>query len=460
MKTTLLSITLVLAAFLTNAQDWENVGTLGITSGQNGRAIIEWDGKLVMAGKFSELENNAIGNIASWDGSSWTELGDGISGDVRCMAIYNGELYIGGNISQNATFTTDLPSVCKLSNGVWVGVSDENVVGIADDMMVWNNELYVVSNSWSLPNKIMKYDGNTWSQVGPDVGQFNDNHSVASIDTFNNELYILGRFADLGTGGANRIAKLNGNTWESVGFPTSGVENNLIKGWLNDMIVYDGKIFVGGSIHDFTGSGGSETSRLASFDGTTWTGYPFDQNTSGEIHTLLVHDDVLYVGGEFSHYEQSEIANSVLIFDEMDDNAFMATGFYSADGSSNGTDHLAVVNGSVYATGDFEKFGSAGTSEGIAKFNGVLPTPYIASIFENDATSSLNVYPNPVADQLFLNGSETGQLSIYNALGELVVLENITTTERTIDVHYLTAGTYSAVLDAEEGRFTQTVVVQ
>jgi hypothetical protein len=459
MKNFVLAGLILLIGTYSQAQDWENVGTQGITSGQNGRALIEWDGKLVMAGKFTELEGASIKNIGIWDGSSWSELGDGIQGDVRCMAIYNGELYIGGNISQNGLLTTDLPSVCKLSNGVWVGVSDENVVGIADDMMVWDGALYVVSNDWSLPNKIIKYDGASWTQVGGDVGQYGDNHSIACVDTFNNELYIGGRFADLGIGGANRIAKLNGNNWESVGFPTSGVENNIIKGWVNDLISFNGKLFAGGSIFDFTGGGGTDKPRLASYDGTTWTGYPFDQNNVGEVNTLLEYDNVLYVGGEFGHWEQSEIANGVLIFNEMDENKFMTTGFYNPDGSSNTVDHLAVISGSVYAAGDFENFGTAGTSEGIAKFNGVLPLPF-TSIFEPTSNQVLQVYPNPTTDLITIGGVDEGRVSVFSVAGQRLIDRPMTISSRNLDLNTLDAGVYSIVLDSEDGRFVQTVVLQ
>lgn len=458
MKSTLLAFGIILTLCSARAQDWENVGTSGITSGQDGRALIEWNGQLVMAGKFSSLDGIPIGNIAIWDGSSWSQLGDGISGDVRCTAIYNGELYIGGNINTNATSLNDLPSVCKLANGVWTGVSDENVVGIADDMLVWNGELYVVSNFWSLPNKIMKFDGTNWTQVGGDVGQFGDNHSIATIDTFNNELYIAGRFADLETSGANHIAKFNGNTWESVGFPTSGEENNLIKGWINDIVSHEGKLYVGGSIHDFTGSSTTDKPRLASYDGTSWTGYSFDENNSGEIKSLLIHEGVLYCGGEFAHWEQNEVANGVLIFNEMDDNEFMTTGFYNADGSSNAVEDLAVINGSVYATGDFENFGTSGVTVGIARFNGVLPLPF-TSVNEFDY-HSLNVHPNPAVANFNVEGVQTGNLRIFNATGEIVAEKVIESSSRNIDISSLSSALYLVVLQTEDALFSQRLVVQ
>lgn len=459
MKRTLLITIVFLSTQLASfAQDWENVGTQGVTSGQRGRALVEFDGNLIMGGQFSEVEGVSAVNIAEWDGSAWSQVGDGLFGDVRCLAVYNNELYAGGNISGNAMGQGNLPSVCKLSNGVWVGVSDANVVGIADDMMVWNGELYVVCNDWSLPNKVMKFDGSTWTQVGADLGQFGGNHRAECVGAFNNELYVGGRFAGVGTGGANRLAKLNGTSWESVDFPVLGEVNGIIAGWINCMVEYNGELFVGGVFSDFSGVSSTATPRLASFDGTTWTGYPFDQNAAGEVKDLLVYNDILYVAGEFLHYEQQELARCVLIFDESDANAFMTTGFANSNGSNFDARDLAVINSSVHVTGKFQQFGSAGTSADIAKFNGVLPVPY-SSVSDLVEHRELSLFPNPATESFMLETEVAGILRVYDAAGRMVLTEALSAGKHAVETLGLSNGIYTVNFETAKSLAVQKLMV-
>ncbi|MCF8275709.1 MAG: T9SS type A sorting domain-containing protein [Flavobacteriales bacterium] len=460
MKTKLL-FTLLLSVIIipSFAQDWMNVGTDGITSGQNGRALIEFDGNLVMGGYFSELENVAIGNVGIWNGSNWAQLGDGINGDVRCMAILNNELYIGGNINSNLAGNVTLPSVCKLVNGNWVAVSNVSEVGIADDMLVWNNELYVVSNDWSLPHKVMKFNGIVWSQVGSSIGAFNDNQRLEAIEVYDDELYLGGRFADVGTGGANRLAKFNGTDWESVSFPMSGEISGTIAGWVNDLEVHDNKLFVGGLLLDLNLPSMSSAPQLASFDGTDWAAYSFDANIGGSIISLLSYDGHLYCGGDFGAYEEDVISTGVAIWNDEDANDFMSTGMYADGWGSSKVDFLGVCDGSVYSCGNFADFGSAGTSKGIARFNGVIPNPATSINEVEQKLQKLELYPNPSSDLVQLKLNEKSYIKAFDMLGNLVF--SAQANERNvIDVSKWNAGIYSIVAESENKVITERLVIQ
>ena len=65
-------------------------------SGFNGHtfnALGVYDGNLILGGLFD------TGNVAAWDGSSWSQLGSGIGGQVLVFAVYDNELIVGGNFS-------------------------------------------------------------------------------------------------------------------------------------------------------------------------------------------------------------------------------------------------------------------------------------------------------------------------------------------------------------------------
>src|SRR5690242_19564349 len=72
--------------------------------GPNGAvtAIKVGDGRLVIAGDFSEVGNTKASRIAQWDGERWSDLGGGLgAGTIRCIAIRGSQIYVGGDF-QNA----------------------------------------------------------------------------------------------------------------------------------------------------------------------------------------------------------------------------------------------------------------------------------------------------------------------------------------------------------------------
>ncbi len=75
---------------------WEAIGSI---DDAEVRDIVKYQGKLVVAGRF-ELPGGR--DIAEWDGAQWQSLGPGIidlMSGPRCLAVYQDELYVGGQIA-------------------------------------------------------------------------------------------------------------------------------------------------------------------------------------------------------------------------------------------------------------------------------------------------------------------------------------------------------------------------
>ena len=51
---------------------------------------------LLVTGIFSQIGTASVLNIARWDGNSWSALGSGLNGIGVRMAIWDGDLYVGG----------------------------------------------------------------------------------------------------------------------------------------------------------------------------------------------------------------------------------------------------------------------------------------------------------------------------------------------------------------------------
>lgn len=79
------------------------------------------------------------------------------------------------------------------------------------------------------------------------------------------------------------------------------------------------------------------------------------------------------------------------------------------------------------------------------------------------ASAHLLVYPNPTAGQLVVEGDKLSQISVYNAVGQLVhtaPLPTRTTTRAVLNLSHLGAGLYILAITNDEHRYTRRVVVE
>jgi len=87
---------------------WQPIGA-GLDGGSvRALATFEREGEsqLIVAGDFETIGGATMGNIAAFDGDSWTSLGDGLDGTVLALTIYNAdaagaELIAGGVFAQS-----------------------------------------------------------------------------------------------------------------------------------------------------------------------------------------------------------------------------------------------------------------------------------------------------------------------------------------------------------------------
>jgi len=149
-------------------------------------------------------------------------------------------------------------------------------------------------------SRIARWDGTSWSVLGSGM-----NGSVRALTVHDGgggpALYAGGDFTTAGGVAASRIARWDGTSWAALG---SGM--NLVGGDndanVNALTVHDNggvpALYAGG---EFTTAGGVAASRIARWDGTSWSA--LGSGVAGRVYALTDHDDgsgpALYVGGEF-----------------------------------------------------------------------------------------------------------------------------------------------------------------
>jgi hypothetical protein len=142
------------------------------------------------------------------------------------MAVYNGELYVGGYFHQLTGEAGD--NIMKWNGNSWSDLGPGNDIDTAhqiDALIVYHGELYAAGigdgGAGGVPNtqRIAKWDGTQWHSLGTFIGTSTTNpRYILTMTIFNDELYIGGKFDTLDLTVVNNIAKYNNATgiFESV----------------------------------------------------------------------------------------------------------------------------------------------------------------------------------------------------------------------------------------------------
>ncbi len=133
-------------------------------------ALNKYKDTLYVCGSFSTYNNTTIGPIAKWNGLEWKRVGGAVNvqGSVYCMAEYAGEFYIGGSffLNNGSAF-----NIAKWNGNTWLPVGNGIAAGANSvrDMVVFENELYVVGNFSQVDNmpckNAAKWDGTAWHSL-------------------------------------------------------------------------------------------------------------------------------------------------------------------------------------------------------------------------------------------------------------------------------------------------------
>ncbi len=316
-----------------DGETWQSVGA-GVSG--NVYALSYRDGFLYAGGTFALSGGLTVNNVAVYDGSSWSGLGSGVNGSVQCIAFdKNGVLHVGGNFS-NASVLYKWSGVSWLSiatppsgggviytvafdysgsiyvGGGFVGIASLSTNNLAKfDGAIWrdvtgytapntrlpdpnyngfltyaNNGgvIYSVGSDAFVTNRIVKWDGVSWSVLSGHVSYIN----VMAVDNAG-VLYVGGGFTDIDGVTVNRIAKWTGVEWQALGAGLDGAVRAIAFDSSNN-------VFVGG---DFIKAGGITVNRLAKWNGVAWSA--LGSGANGSVNALRFDSNQnLYAGGTFS----------------------------------------------------------------------------------------------------------------------------------------------------------------
>lgn len=291
-------------ASITSIAKWNGGNWLPVGTGfgnpnwyQTILALAVYNGELYAGGNFSISGGAPANNIAKWNGTSWSSVGNGANDHVYSMVVYNGELYAAGYPG----FANNLPTcVAKWDGSSWstVGTGPDNIIDFTVTLTVFNGALYAAGSygGWGgVPQyyNIAKWDDTAWT----DLNAYTDG-PVLSMIGHNSDLYIGGEFTSVSSISANQVARWDGINWAPLGTGL-GSGNNYDP--VLSLAVYKDGLYAGGH---FATAGGTIVNHIAKWNGSTWSS--LSQGTDYGVKALEADNAALYVGGSrFAGYDSN-----------------------------------------------------------------------------------------------------------------------------------------------------------
>ncbi len=297
----------------------------------------------------------------------WAPLGKGLKAPVNytpvwTQAVYNGNLYFGGNF--DTVNNTREYSLAEWNGANWNAFSNTDSAALVASMIVYNGNLIVAGGFNKIDGvpclNIAQWNGSSWSALG---GGITTAFYVDALAVYKGNLYAAGWFTSAFVG-CHNIAMWNGSTWSPVGLGVYDlqVHGQKVGGVIFTLCVYNGKLYAGGK---FDSAGGVAATNIASWDGTSWSavGTGLQDSTFG---ALTVFNNELYAGGYLGAWNKS-----LGIIDKWNGTSWtpVGTGYTGKRYSGSKIFSLCVYDNAVCAGGDFDTIGGTAANN-IAYWDG------------------------------------------------------------------------------------------
>ncbi len=260
-----------------------------------------------------------------------------------------------GDLSLTSAFQSQAAASCQTDGSeIWdtaYGSRFRGVYAIAVD----GDKVVVGGIDQTFQDIVAMWNGQNWTVLG----EFNDNVETIAIN--GDDIYIGGRFSQVSSTAAQRIAKWNQTTgtWSALG---SGMDKTVYA-----LAISNGILYAGGA---FTTAGNDGDAHLVAWwDGTQWHHFNPTAEFSGvfeHVRALAVDGNNVFIGGAFSDLKiggNSNLVLNIVLWDRA-----TGTWFRLGSGVNNTVRALTMIGNNLYVGGSFTTAGGGAASK-IARWN-------------------------------------------------------------------------------------------
>ncbi|MBE1488045.1 hypothetical protein [Plantactinospora soyae] len=329
---------------------------------------------LIVGGIFGATGAGTANNIARLNGSTWSSFtgpgGTGADSQVAVLGVFDGDLiaggsfmYAGGNLVRG---------IARWDGTDWLPLTGSSGTGVMTmpfdfvaSLAVYNGDLIVGGQflrAGSVPvNHVARWDGAEWYPLTGPSGTGVDYAAVRDLAIYGGALIVGGGFTQAGGIPASRIARWNGSTWSTLG---AGLGTTQVTADVAALTIYNGALIAAGYFDD---AAGVTANHVARWNGTAWsvlTG-PSGTGTSDPVRDVTVYNGALIVAGHFTHAGGLPV-NYIA---RWNGSAWSGLTGPSGTGTNSTVYTVTVRSGALIVGGDFSQAG--GVSAGyLGRWNG------------------------------------------------------------------------------------------
>ncbi|MGB0403382.1 MAG: T9SS type A sorting domain-containing protein [Salibacteraceae bacterium] len=414
------------------AQDWKVIGEFN--SGIECLYADEKSDLLYVGGAFETVNGNYISGVATWNGQSWGELNFGVQydslqmnwgGGVAQITNYQDKLIVVGTFEHVGYYQKSRNAALWNTDSLkWEPLNWETEKHGSIDFIFNTNDTTFVLGTYDsiggLASKGVNYlHQNQWTNMSPPDGAEIPKVLVPYLGS-----YYLGGNMNGSILDVNDIARWDGLKFQPVG---TGVSGGF--GWVNDMIVYQNELYIGGSFTVATGHAGDYIMK--------WDGQQY-HNVGGfdyPITDFKIHNDILYTSGLFDYYE-GERTNQIAWYEP-------EIGWHALSDD----DHDVISNFDFYRNELYISRNYNGKKE-VLKYQKKLPS----SISKKISNTSFNLFPNPSSTIINISGlSDDDECHLVDLNGKILIKSR----SSELQISQLNKGVY--FIHIQSNNITQTL---
>ena len=247
--------------------------------------VIEFQGDLVIVGRFAAVGDAPAPGVAIYDGTAWSALGGGIHGEVYDAEIFGGQLHVCGDLRDASD--NPLGGIARWNGAAW----DFNPFGSVDyvnGMAALGSQLVIMGDFTDVDGEFIEsfamWDGAQWNDMGASSAYGYD------ITSDGANVYATGSFEWLGDTYVAHVARWDGTQWHAMGSGLTDEFGDPFDANGESIHAWSGKVAVTGY---FAKAGGQNLPNFAVWNGSSW-------GTLGSDPGFFSGGDVPYVIGDYA----------------------------------------------------------------------------------------------------------------------------------------------------------------